>query len=34
MKLLSGEVQPGEHLEADVNKSGEFVFHSIPARAS
>jgi len=34
MKLLSGEVQAGEHLEADVNKSGEFVFHSIPARAS
>jgi ATP-dependent Clp protease ATP-binding subunit ClpB len=34
MKLLSGEVQPGEHIEADVNKGGDFVFHSIPARAS
>jgi ATP-dependent Clp protease ATP-binding subunit ClpB len=34
MKLLSGEVQPGEHIEADVNKGGDFVFHSIPARVS
>jgi ATP-dependent Clp protease ATP-binding subunit ClpB len=34
MKLLSGEIQPGEHIEADVNKTGEFVFNSLPARAS
>jgi len=34
LKLLSGEIQPGEHLEADVTKGGEFVFHSVPAQAS
>jgi ATP-dependent Clp protease ATP-binding subunit ClpB len=34
LKLLSGEIQPGEHIEADVNKSGEFIFHPAPARAS
>jgi ATP-dependent Clp protease ATP-binding subunit ClpB len=34
LKLLSGEIQTGEHIQADVNKSGEFVFRSIPAKAS
>jgi ATP-dependent Clp protease ATP-binding subunit ClpB len=34
LKLLSGEIQTGEHIQADVNKSGEFVFRSMPAKAS
>jgi ATP-dependent Clp protease ATP-binding subunit ClpB len=33
MKLLDGEVQPGEHILADVNKQGEFVFRPAPAVA-
>lgn len=34
LKLLSGEIQPGDEIEADVNKSGEFVFHAVPAKIS
>jgi ATP-dependent Clp protease ATP-binding subunit ClpB len=34
LRLLSGEIQPGEHIEADVNKSGEFVFRAALGRAS
>ena len=34
LKLLSGEIQSGEHLEADVNKGGEFVFRPVPAKVS
>ena len=34
LKLLSGEIQTGEHIQADVNKSGKFVFRSMPAKAS
>jgi len=34
LKLLSGEIQTGEHIQADLNKSGEFVFRSMPAKAS
>ena len=34
LKLLSGDVQPGEHLQADVSKTGDFIFRSIPAKAS
>jgi len=34
LKLLSGEIQPGEEIEADVNKTGEFVFHAVPAKIS
>jgi ATP-dependent Clp protease ATP-binding subunit ClpA len=34
LKLLSGEIQPGEYIEADVSKSGKFVFRQVPAKAS
>ena len=34
LKLLSGEIQPGEYIEADVSKSGQFVFRQVPANAS
>ena len=34
LKLLSGEIQPGEYIEADVSKSGQFVFRQVPAKAS
>ena len=34
LKLLSGQIHSGEHIQADVNKTGEFVFEAIPARAS
>jgi ATP-dependent Clp protease ATP-binding subunit ClpB len=34
MKLLSGEVQPGQHLEADVSKGRELTFRSVAAKAS
>ena len=34
LKLLSGEIQSGEHIEADVSKTGEFVFNTLPAKAS
>jgi ATP-dependent Clp protease ATP-binding subunit ClpB len=34
LKLLEGTVQPGEHVVADVDKSGEFTFKARPAVAS
>jgi ATP-dependent Clp protease ATP-binding subunit ClpB len=34
LKLLSGDIQPGEEIQADVSKSGEFTFNAVPARAS
>ena len=34
LKLLSGEIQPGQQIEADVAKNGEFVFDALPAKAS
>jgi len=34
LKLLAGEIQPGDEIEADVNKAGEFVFHAVPAKIS
>jgi ATP-dependent Clp protease ATP-binding subunit ClpB len=34
LKLLSGEIQPGERVLADVNKSGDFVFRAVAAKAS
>jgi len=34
MKLLDGELQPGEHVIANVNKQGEFTFKAAAAVAS
>ena len=34
MKLLDGEIQPGEHVIASVNKQGEFTFRAAAAAAS
>jgi ATP-dependent Clp protease ATP-binding subunit ClpB len=34
MKLLDGEIQPGEHVIASVNKQGEFSFKAAAAAAS
>jgi ATP-dependent Clp protease ATP-binding subunit ClpB len=34
LKLLSGEIQPGEDVQADASKTGEFVFNAVPAKAS
>jgi ATP-dependent Clp protease ATP-binding subunit ClpB len=34
LKLLSGEIQSGERLQADVNTSGEFTFRAVSAKAS
>jgi ATP-dependent Clp protease ATP-binding subunit ClpB len=34
MKLLDGEIQPGEHVIASVNKQGEFTFKAAAAAAS
>jgi ATP-dependent Clp protease ATP-binding subunit ClpB len=34
LKLLSGEIQPGQNLQADVSKSGEFTFQVLAAKAS
>jgi ATP-dependent Clp protease ATP-binding subunit ClpB len=34
LKLLDGEIQSGEHIVADVNKQGEFVFRPVAVKAS
>jgi ATP-dependent Clp protease ATP-binding subunit ClpB len=34
LKLLSGEIQSGEHIEADVNRNGDFVFRGVASKAS
>jgi ATP-dependent Clp protease ATP-binding subunit ClpB len=34
LKLLSGEIESGDDVQADVGKTGEFVFHTVPAKAS
>ncbi len=34
LKLLAGEIEPGQHLQADVNKSGEFTFRVLAVKAS
>ena len=34
LKILSGEIQPGEHLEADASKTGDLTFRSTAAKAS
>ncbi|PYS55473.1 MAG: ATP-dependent chaperone ClpB [Acidobacteria bacterium] len=33
LKILEGEIQPGEHIVADVARSGEFGFRTVPAVA-
>ena len=32
LKILDGEIQPGEHVIADVDRSGEFTFQTVPPR--
>jgi ATP-dependent Clp protease ATP-binding subunit ClpB len=34
MKILDGEIQPGEHVVADANKRGDLTFEVVPAVAS
>ena len=34
LKLLAGEIQTGQHIEADVTRTGEFEFHPVSAKAS
>jgi len=34
LKILEGDVQPGDHVVADVNRSGEFTFQAVPAAAA
>jgi len=34
LKLLAGEIQTGQHIEADVTRTGEFEFHPASAKAS
>jgi ATP-dependent Clp protease ATP-binding subunit ClpB len=34
LKLLSGEIQPGQHVQADATKGGEFTFRALAAKAS
>ncbi len=34
LKLLAGEIQPGEHVLAGVTRGGEFEFKAVPAVAS
>jgi ATP-dependent Clp protease ATP-binding subunit ClpB len=34
LKVLEGDIQPGDHVLADVGRGGEFVFQSVPATAA
>jgi hypothetical protein len=34
LKLLSGEIEAGQHIVADVSKTGEFTFRTVTAKAS
>jgi len=34
LKILEGDIQPGDHVLADVKHGGEFVFQSVPAAAA
>jgi ATP-dependent Clp protease ATP-binding subunit ClpB len=34
LKILAGDIQPGSHVEAGVNRDGEFVFNAVAAKAS
>jgi len=34
LKILDGEIQPGEHIVADADKRGELTFRAVPALAS
>ena len=34
LKILEGDIQPGDHVVADVNRDGEFNFQAAPAIVS
>jgi ATP-dependent Clp protease ATP-binding subunit ClpB len=34
LKILEGDIQPGEHIVADVGRSGELEFEAVPAAAA
>src|SRR6185295_611754 len=34
LKILEGDIQPGDHVLADVNRDGEFNFQAVPAIVS
>jgi ATP-dependent Clp protease ATP-binding subunit ClpB len=34
LKILEGDIQPGDHVSADVDRSGNFTFRSVPAVAA
>src|SRR5205814_5429653 len=34
LKILEGDIQAGDHVVADLDKSGELTFQSVPAIAS
>src|SRR5436190_4430047 len=34
LRILEGDIQPGDHVVADVDKSGEMTFQAVPAIAS
>ena len=34
MKILEGDIQPGDHIVADITRSGELEFQTVPAVAS
>jgi len=34
LKILEGTIQTGEHVVADVDRPGEFVFQAVPALAT
>jgi ATP-dependent Clp protease ATP-binding subunit ClpB len=34
MRILEGDIQPGDHILADVSRDGELTFQTIPAMAS
>ena len=34
LRILEGDIQPGDHVMADLDKSGEMTFQAVPAIAS
>jgi ATP-dependent Clp protease ATP-binding subunit ClpB len=34
LKILEGDIQPGDHITADLDRSGAFTFQSVPAAAA
>jgi hypothetical protein len=34
LKILDGDIQPGDHIVADLAESGEMTFQAVPAIAS